>query len=63
MNCKNGKIVSISEKPRKPKSNLAVTGIYFYENYIFKYLRKLRPSRRNELEISDLNNILIKKKN
>tara|TARA_Y100000816_G_scaffold233544_1_gene178984 strand:- start:3859 stop:4722 length:864 start_codon:yes stop_codon:yes gene_type:complete len=62
MNCKNGKIVSISEKPRKPKSNLAVTGIYFYENYIFKYLRKLRPSRRNELEISDLNNILIKKK-
>ena len=59
---KNNKIQSIKEKPKKPKSNYAVTGIYFYENYIFKYLKKLKPSRRNELEITDLNNLLIKNK-
>ena len=57
---KNNKIQSIKEKPKKPKSNYAVTGIYFYENYIFKYLKKLNPSRRNELEITDLINLLIK---
>ena len=59
---KNNKILSIKEKPKKPNSNYAVTGIYFYENYIFKYLKKLKPSRRNELEITDLNNLLIKNK-
>ena len=59
---KNNKILSIKEKPKKPKSNYAVTGIYFYENYIFKYLKKLKPSKRNELEITDLNNLLIKNK-
>ena len=61
-NFKNNKIQSIIEKPKKLISNFAVTGIYFYENHIFKYLKKIRPSKRNELEISDLNNILIKNK-
>lgn len=62
VNFKNNKIHSIVEKPKKKISNFAVTGIYFYENYIFKYLKKIKPSKRNELEISDLNNILIKNK-
>ena len=57
---KRNKILSIEEKPRKPNSNLAATGIYFYENYIFKYLKKIKPSKRGELEITDLNNILIR---
>ena len=59
---KNNKIHSIIEKPKNPKSNFAVTGIYFYENHIFNYLKKIKPSKRNELEISDLNNLLIKSK-
>ena len=58
---KKNKIKLIEEKPKKPKSNYVVTGIYFYENYIFNYLKKLKPSKRNELEITDLNNYLIKK--
>ncbi len=59
---KKNRILSIEEKPKKPKSNYAVTGIYFYENYIFDYLKKIKPSKRNELEITDLNNLLIKRK-
>ena len=47
---KNNKIQSIKEKPKKPKSNYAVTGIYFYENYIFKYLKKLKPSKETSLK-------------
>ncbi len=62
INFKDNKIISIEEKPKKPKSNYVVTGIYFYENNIFKYLKKLKPSKRNELEITDLNNLLIKNK-
>ncbi len=58
---KKNKITLIEEKPKKPKSNYVVTGIYFYEKYIFEYLKKLKPSKRNELEITDLNNLLIKK--
>ena len=58
---KNFQIKSIEEKPKKPKSDYVVTGIYFYENYVLKYLKKLKPSKRGELEISHLNNLLAKK--
>ncbi|MFA5839245.1 MAG: sugar phosphate nucleotidyltransferase [Candidatus Margulisiibacteriota bacterium] len=49
------KIVSIVEKPKKPKSNLSVTGAYFYDNRVFDVIRKLKPSARGEMEISDVN--------
>jgi len=57
----NGKIISIDEKPKKPKSNYAVTGIYFYNASVFDIIRKLKPSARNELEITDVNNAYIAK--
>ena len=50
------KIVSIKEKPKKTKSNLAITGLYFFDNKVVKYSKSLRPSERNELEIVDLLN-------
>ena len=53
------KIVGIEEKPRLPKSNYAVTGIYLYDGTVFDKIRKLVPSRRNELEITDVNNAYI----
>lgn len=53
---KDGKIVSIIEKPKKPPSNLAVTGIYMYDKYAFDIIRTLKPSDRGELEITDVNN-------
>jgi glucose-1-phosphate thymidylyltransferase len=59
---KNKSLKKIVEKPKKPKSNFAVTGLYFYENDIVKLAKKLKPSARGELEISDLNNVYIKKK-
>ena len=59
---KKGKLISIVEKPKNPKSNYVVPGIYFYENNVFDYLKKIKPSKRNELEITDLNNLLIKNK-
>jgi len=52
----------IVEKPTKPISNLAVTGLYFYDNSVIKVAKKLKPSLRGELEITDLNNNFIKKK-
>ena len=57
------KIVSIKEKPKKSKSNLAITGIYFFDNNVVKYSKLLRPSKRKELEIVDLLNKYRKKNN
>jgi glucose-1-phosphate thymidylyltransferase len=56
----NGKLIRIVEKPKKPKSNLAVTGIYMYDSKVFDIIRTLKPSERGELEITDVNNAYIK---
>ena len=53
------RVVRIEEKPAVPKSQYAVTGIYFYDERVFDYVRQLKPSQRNELEISDVNNAYI----
>ncbi len=57
-----GKIVKIEEKPKKPKSDYAVTGFYIYDNTVFKKIKRLKPSARGELEVTDLNNLYIKEK-
>jgi glucose-1-phosphate thymidylyltransferase len=56
---RSDRIVGIEEKPRVPKSNYAVTGIYMYDGTVFDKIRKLVPSRRGELEITDVNNAYI----
>ena len=54
-----GRLISIEEKPTKPKSNLAITGLYIYDNDVVKHSANLQPSARGELEITDLNNIYV----
>lgn len=56
------RIVKIEEKPKKPKSNFAVTGLYIYDKKVFDYIRKIKPSDRGQLEITDVNNLYIKAK-
>lgn len=57
----SGKLIAIEEKPKVPKSQLAVTGLYIYPSNVFDIIPKLKPSRRGELEISDVNNWYVKK--
>ena len=54
MTIKNNKILNIKEKPKNSKSNLAITGLYFFDKNVVSFSKKLKPSKRNELEIVDL---------
>ncbi|MBI4811158.1 MAG: glucose-1-phosphate thymidylyltransferase, partial [Ignavibacteriales bacterium] len=58
---KNGRITKVEEKPAKPKSQFAVAGIYIYDRHIFEAVKKIKPSKRGELEISDAHTYLIEK--
>lgn len=57
---KDGKVVSIEEKPELPKSRIAQTGIYMYDHRVFEFAKKIKPSARGQLEITDLNNVYVR---
>ena len=61
-NDKNGNVISLEEKPRNPKSNYAVVGLYFYPNNVIKTAKNIKPSNRGELEITSVNNSFLKNK-